>query len=278
MDIPVLFHPSAAGLSFAAAAVAVGAPWFSDGLRTLWLNRLFGRLRAASLADAPEGFTLVKGQVTLESPLFSPISGKPCAGYRLEVRGLGTPVARTLDDFRPFRIAAEGVSARVDAVRARWNLSETARCDVPPGQGLSQNVEALLERVPEAAWLRRSGATLRLVERALVGGGECHVVGYARRGRPLEVAYETELARTGTDDVETLAAAIPAESASEPELRLEAGEHPSFLLVSDLEPRPERLAIPRARAIGLVAGPLLTLLGILYFAHTADYLRSLGTP
>jgi len=278
MDIPVFLYPSAAGLSFAAAAVAAGAPLFSDGLRTLRLNRCFATLRETALADMPAGFVQVSGQVALESPLFSPLSGVACAGYRLEVHGIGTPVARSLDVFRPFRVTAGGVSARVHTAHARWQLSETATRDVAPGQPLSQNLKALLARLPEVSWLRRSGFTLRIVERTLADGAQCHVVGYARQARPLEVAYETEFARTGTDDAAAVAVAIPAEmaAANEPELRLDSGEHLSFLLVSDRAPGRAELAVARVRALGLVAGPILTLFGMLYFAHSADYLRSLG--
>lgn len=274
MDLPLFLYPSAAGLSFAAAAVAAGAPLFSDGLRTLRLNRIFASLKESSLAGTPSGFVHVRGEVSLESPLFSPLSQEPCAGFRLEVRGVGTPVMRAADVYRPFRVGADGVTARVHVTHARWNLAETATRDVSPNEPLSQHLDALLASVPEALWLRRTGATLRLTERALMVGTQCHVVGYARMGRAHEAVVETELARTGTDD--GVAVAVAASASTEPELRIDSGEHLNFLLISDHAPDPARLAIARARTVGVVLGPTLSLLGMLYFAHTADFLRSLG--
>jgi len=279
MDLPLLLHPSAAGLSFAAAAVAAGAPLFSDGLRALRLGRLFSTLREGTLAGTPSGFMYVRGEVSLESPLFSPPSSAACAGFRLEVRGIGTPVVRSVDVFRPFRVTRDGVSARVHSARARWMLSETASREVAPNQPLSQNLAALLAQVPEAAWLRRSGVTLKLTERALAVGMECHVVGYVRMSQPHELALEGELARTGTDDgvaVVAGGATTAPVSAGDPELRLDSGEHLNFLLVSDRAPGPRQLSIARIRALGVVVGPVLSLLGMLYFAHIADYLRTLG--
>src|SRR6266487_1670405 len=79
------FVPTAAGLSFAAAAVAIGAPLFSDGLRAIRLARAFRALEPSSIADAASGLAHVHGQVTLESPMFSPLGGIACAGYRLEL-------------------------------------------------------------------------------------------------------------------------------------------------------------------------------------------------
>jgi hypothetical protein len=274
MDLPLFLYPSAAGLSFAAAAVAAGAPLFSDGLRTLRLNRLLSSMKESSLADTLSGFVHVQGEVSLESPLFSPLSGEPCAGFRLEVRGIGTPVMRAAEVYRPFRIGAEGVTARVHVTHARWDLAETATRDVTADEPLTQHLDALLASVPEALWLRRTGAKLRLTERALLVGTRCHVVGYARMGRAHDVVAETELARTGTDDAVVVASAAGA--STEPELRIDSGEHLNFLLVSDHAPDPARLAIARARTAGVVLGPTLSLLGMLYFAHTADYLRSLG--
>ena len=187
MELPVWLQPTAAGLSFAAAAVATGAPLFSDGLRALRLRSMMPRLREVPLGGGTSGLIHVRGTVRLESPLFSPLSSAPCAGFRLEVRGAGTPVARGLDEFRPFRIASGGVSALVRGAKVRWVLSKTATREVAPGQPLTQNLATLLQRIPEALWLRRSGVTLRLTERALYEGAECHVVGCARGGYEMEI-------------------------------------------------------------------------------------------
>ncbi len=274
----------------AAAAVAAGAPLFGDGLRALRLSRLLPRLREVPLGDSPAGLVHVRGAVALESPLFSPLSGAACAGFRLEVRGLGTPVARAADVFPPFRVAAGGVSARVRTANARWDLSVTATREIPPDQPLTHNVEALLRTVPEALWLRRSHVTLRLTERALIEGAECHVIGFASGGNVIELIQEEELARTGTDDGAHYAVAgltgrsaarmtAPGSSAfAGSDLRIDAGEHLNFLLISDRPPRPEQLSVTPFRLLGLAIGPALSLAGILYFASAADYLRTLGRP
>jgi len=292
MELPVWLHPTAAGLSLAAAAVATGAPLFNDGLRALRLRSMMPRLREVPLGGGTSGLVHVRGKVRLESPLFSPISSLPCAGFRLEVRGAGTPVARGLDEFRPFRIVAGGASALVRGTKVRWALSPTAATEIAPGQPLTQNLAALLQRIPEALWLRRSGVTLRLTERALLEGAECHVVGSARGGYEMEIAEELDLARTGTDDAapapvfSTLAggrafaaAAGPGRSfpaAAAADVRIDAGEHLDFLLVSDRPIEPRQLAVGRMRAAGVAIGPLLSLAGMLYLANAADSLGALG--
>ena len=287
MELPVWLHPTAAGLSFAAAAVAAGAPIFSDGLRALRLRRLAPRLREVALARTAQGMAHAHGTVVLESPLFSPLSRVPCAGFVLEVRGVGTPVARAIDVFRPFRISSGGVTARVRAARVRWLLSETATREVGPDQPLTQNLAALLERVPEALWLRRSRATLRLTERALLEGVECHVVGHLSDGAQAEAAERFDLARTGTDDAQGAAAGAPgreftasrvagrAVSMSAPavDLRIDPGEALGYLLVSDRPPEARHLAVQVLRVAGLVLGPLLSLAGLLYLVLAADRLR-----
>ncbi|HEY2954225.1 MAG TPA: hypothetical protein VGK89_03110 [Candidatus Eisenbacteria bacterium] len=291
MDFPIWLQPSAAGLALAAAAVATGAPLFSDGLRALRLRRLMPRLREVPLGGSAAGLVHVRGAVRLESPLFSPLSGAPCAGFRLEVRSAGTRVARAIDVFRPFRIAAGGASADVRGTKVRWALSETATRDVQPDQPLSQNLAALIGRVPEAQWLRRSRLPLRLTERALLEGAECHVVGYARAGYEREAEEELELARTGTYDAAPAPAlsmmsagrafagppaAGPASPAHPSGLRIDAGEGLDFLLVSDRPPDPRQLAVARLRVANLAIGPVLSLAGMIYLAFAADSLGALG--
>jgi hypothetical protein len=290
MDFPVWLHPSAAGLSFAAAAVAAGASIFSDGVRALRLRRLTSRLREVSLARTASGMAHARGTVVLESPLFSPLSQVPCAGYRLEVRGVGTPVARAIEVFRPFRISSAGVSARVGVGRLRWVLSETGAREVTPDQPLTQNLAALLARVPEALWLRRSRVTLRLTERALLEGVECHVVGHLRGSHEAEVVEGMDLARTGTYDAlqdampaagshrrpsavaRAMARTFPGGSAFD--LRIDPGDALGFLLVSDQPPEPRQIAVGGIRIAGVALGPLLTLAGLLYLALAADLLRA----
>ena len=288
MGFPVWLHPTAAGLSLAAAGVAAGAPIFGDGLRALRLRRLMPRLREVALARTASGIAHARGTVVLESPLFSPLSAVPCAGFQLEVRGAGTPMARAIEVFRPFRISSGGVTARVQAERVRWVLSPTATRDVAPDQPLTQNLEALLGRVPEVLWLRRSRATLRLTERALLEGVECHVVGHVRDAQMARLAEALDVARTGTDDAMQIAAGIGAarERASAAEHRLTAfsptpgfdlsigaGDPLGYLLVSDRPPEPRHVAVPAIRIAGLALGPLLSLLGLIYLALAVDLMR-----
>jgi len=280
MGFPIWLHPTAAGLSFAAAAVAAGAPIFSDGLRALRLRRMLPRLREVALARTASGMAHARGTVVLESPLFSPLSRVPCAGFQLEVRGAGTPMARAIDVFRPFRISSGGVTARVGGGKLRWLLSETATREVAPDQPLTQNLEALLARVPEALWLRRSRVTLRLTERALLEGVECHVVGHVRDAQEIVAAERLDVARTGTDDAlqvgvtsrmrtRTAYAAAPAY-----DLRIDPGDPLGYLLVSDRPPEPRHLVVPAIRIAGVALGPLLSLSGLLYLALAVDLLRA----
>jgi hypothetical protein len=99
-------------------------------------------------------------------------------------------------------------------------------------------------------------------------------VGFARRSHPLEQPVALEFVRTGTDDAFEAVSAGAATQA--PELWLGAGEFLDFLYVSDRAPAAGDLAVPAWRAQGAVAGPALSLLGLLYLAAAADHLRALG--
>src|SRR5262249_35743807 len=118
---------SSAGATIAAALVVAGAPLFSAGLRSLRLRRHLRGLEPTDLREDAAGFGLFRGRVALESPLFGPLSGKPCAGYRLEVLGARRMRVATLEDLRPFRLVADDVMARVDADHhVSWDLSVVA--------------------------------------------------------------------------------------------------------------------------------------------------------
>ncbi len=85
-------------------------------------------------------------------------------------------------------------------------------------------------------------------------------------------AAEVELLRTGTDPRPEVTAA-PAPGIA---LRLEPDDYVGFLLVSDRAPAPGTLAVPAWRTIGALAGPALSLMGLLYLAAAAERMRSLG--
>jgi len=274
MDLAQLVHPTAGGLACAIGAVVAGAPIFSDGVRSLRLRRHVAGLAERPLTADLTGFAHVSGTVTLESPMFTPLSSTPCAGFQLEVHAVGALVVKIVEERRAFRVTGRDASARLDPGDGCWSLSATAERDVAAHEPLTENLARLLERVPEALWWRRAGGRLRLVERALLAGSPCHVVGFARRPHPLELPVDLEVVRTGTDaafDVVSAAAAADA-----PGLWLGPGEFLDFLLVSDRAPAPRDLAVPAWRALGAFVGPALSLLGLFYLAAAADQLRALG--
>jgi hypothetical protein len=276
----LVVQPTAAGTVLAAAAIAAGAPLFSAGLRALRLRRHFRGLRESALAALPTGISRVRGRVALESPMFAPLSGRPCAGFRLEVTGERSPVPRSVEVKRTFRLTDGGVSARVEGAAARWDLEPSGERTVGPEEPLTEHLAVLLARIPEARWMRRAGMSMRLVERALVAGGECHVVGFARHQRTVERQAELSIARTGTGEVVIVdaaeAAASPEPAHDDPDLWLGPGDHLDFLLVSDRPPRPEHIRVGALRLLALVLGPALSLAGMLYLAHTAEWLRTHG--
>jgi hypothetical protein len=275
MDLASWLEPNAAGLTLAAAAVIGGAPLFGDGLRALRLRRSLRRVRASAPGAVTDGaFAQLAGRVALESPLFAPLSSVPCAGYDLEVHAVGAPLSRTIAERRAFRIADRDDPVTVVAAPVGyWDVAVTAERRLAAADPVSEGLAALLGRVPEALWWRRVGGTLRVVERALAADALCHVVGMAHVRRALVGATgEFGWARTGTDDTPVASIAVPAPD----DVTIGAGDHLGFMLVSDQEPRRERLDVPLASAAGAVLGPLLSLLGMLYLVSAADHFRSLG--
>jgi hypothetical protein len=274
MDLTQLVHPTVGGLACAISAVVAGAPLFSAGLRSLRLRRQFADLAETPLADGLTGLVRVSGTVTLDSPMFTPLSAAPCAAFQLEVHAVGAPMVKTIEERRPFRVAGREASARLESTAGRWALSATAEREVAANVPLPRNLSRLLEQVPEAMWWRRAGGRLRLVERALLAGSSCHIVGFARRANSLDHLEGLELVRTGTDGV--LEQASASALAEPPELWLGPGEFLDFLFVSDRAPVGRDLAMPAWRTLGAFAGPVLSMLGLLYLAAAADQLRTLG--
>ena len=275
-------QPTLAGVAMAATAVAGGAPLFSEGLRVLRLRRSLSRLAERSLRDLPDGFTHVKGRVALESPMFAPLSGKPCAGFLLEVGTAERGRVAVIAERRSFRLVNEGVVARVAGERGHWQLTPGTARLITHDEALSERMTQLIERSPEAAWLRRTGASLAVIERVLAAGAECHVVGSAHVAHRVEAAIETEQLRTGTDDAPVVTRTLDllggsrAASTSEPDLSIDEGGSLEYLHVSDTAPARLAELQPAWKLIGLGLGPILSLTGLLYLANAADRLRSIS--
>jgi hypothetical protein len=288
MNLGLDLYHSAPGLLCAAAAVAAGAPIFARGLRALKLRQNLEGLRSAAIADAPEGMVHLHGKVTLEHPLRAPISGVPCAGFRLEARTLDSASFERVDEVRRFSIEQGSYAARIVEDPASWEVQVTGQREIKSGDAISQQLSTLLKRMPEPAWARSAGATLQLVERALITGSECHVVGFVRHAPPLSAAVEVPAEavaeavwlRTGTDNESwsTTASTDNGSGSSEraPALWVGRGEHLEFLLVSDQAPEARRLAPPLWQAIGTIIGPVLSLAGLLVLARALDVMRAAG--
>lgn len=272
MDLAPLFQPTPAGLAAASLAVIAGAPLFSDGLRALRLARGFRALRHGPLAEAPGGLGYVTGRVALESPMFAPLSGAPCAGFTLEVAGPRGRVAAPISSVRRFRLVDGDAVARVEPGGATLALAVTAERRLGPLDQPGSQLATLLGRVPEVAWMRSGGATLIVTERALTAGTLLHVVGTIRRNLRLDAEAEL-LARTGTDDAPV---AAPAAAAAEPEAWIDAGDHLDFLHISDAAPDTAAFRVAPLRIAGAFVGPALSLGGLLLLADAADRFRALG--
>jgi len=264
-EIPV----SVAGLALAAASVVAGAPWFADGLRSLRARRALSALRPEAMAHAASGLCELRGRVELESPLFSPLSARPCAGYLLEVRGVGTRIGGSVSEVRPFRLIDGEERVHVDAESVSWRLAVTAEREVAPGAAIPERIRRLMDRNSELRWLRAQGGALQLVERALCAGTECSVIGELRQERVVTYSETAWVAGTGTDGEAVHAASVPATDAT-----LDRRMVPSDLLdrivVADGALEAAQLAPPAWRVSGALLGPALALAGLVYLAHAAD--------
>lgn len=288
MNLGLDLSHNAPGLLCAAAAVALGAPIFARGLRALKLRQHLEGLRTSAIADAPEGMVHLSGRVALEHPLRAPLSGLPCAGFRLEARTLDSASFERVDEVRRFSIEQGSYAARVVEEPAGWEVQITGQREIKSGDVISQQLSTLLKRMPEPAWARSAGATLQIVERALLTGSECHVVGFVRHAAPVGVAVEVPAEavteevwlRTGTDNESWSATQAsgnggPAHS-TDPVVWVGRGEHLEFLLVSDQAPEARRLAPPMWQTLGAGLGPVLSLSGLIYLARALDVMRAAG--
>src|SRR5438477_9173993 len=90
-------EPSVMGVALAALTVAGGAPVFGDALRALRLRRHLAALSERPLVGSTTGFVHTRGRVALDTPLFSPLSNRPCAGFQLELLGPGRRAVATIE-------------------------------------------------------------------------------------------------------------------------------------------------------------------------------------
>lgn len=262
-------HVNASGVALATLCVVLGAPMFAAGLRAIRLRRAFRALRETPLDDTTTGLTQTSGRVTLESPLFSPLSGRPCAGFVLDVSAPESHLSSRVESRRPFVLSTPNATARIVADAGTWDLAVTGERTFAAGDPMSANLTALLDSNAELRWLRTSGATIQVVEHALEAGAVCHVVGFARHARPVEVAEAALLARTGTDDI-AMPVASTTIAAATPDLWIGPGEAHDFLLIASAAPRLASVAPSPLVAAGAALGPLLSLGGLLYLAHAAE--------
>jgi hypothetical protein len=285
MNLGLELYHDAPGLLCAAAAVAAGAPIFARGLRAFKLRQYLEGLHSAAIADASEGLVHLHGRVSLEHPLRAPISGVPCAGFRLEARTLDSARFERVDEVRRFSIEDDCYAARVVEDPAMWEVQITGQREIKAGDPVSAQLMALIQRMPEPAWARSAGATLQVVERALITGAECHVVGFVRHAPPMaavaelpvEAAAEAVWLRTGTDNESWSVVADAGNDtgvAHAPALWIGRGEHVEFLLVSDAAPEAARLTPPLWKTLGTIIGPILSLSGLLILARAIDIMRA----
>ena len=255
----------------AVACVIAGGPWFADGLRALRQRRALAALRSGADARLREGPVTVRGIVVLDSPLFAPLSGRPCAGYMLEVGSTPATMLGRVSDTRAFRLATRDGIAEVEAADGLWEMAISSERTVGSVSELSENLRVLLASTPELRWLVAHGGPLVLRERALLAGSVAVVLGVATALAVPALAEPMAFARTGTDDSAWIvnAPGATAPASTTPAWCIGAGEPFEHCVVSDGAPETWRFAPPAWRLLGTVLGPTLSLAGLLMLAEAA---------
>lgn len=275
MDFLVSLPVTPGGVLAAAACVVAGAPLFARGRHAYRMRRRLEQLAERPLTDDSDGLVRVRGRVALEGPLFAPLSGTPCAGFRLEIRGAGSRVGGVVQDQRAFRLQSGDTAAQVPGEACDWHVPVTAQRDLAPGAPLPERLTALLDSCTEVRWLRARGVELHVVERALEAGRVVSVVGVARHERTAVSEDHLELAATGTDGRAFAAPRmLPGPAFDTYELRLGADE---TLRRVQVFADPPEATLPHPSQWNeslLAAGPALTLAGLLYLARAAEPLLS----
>jgi len=267
MSAGIVVPVTTAGMLAAAACVVAGGPLFASGLHALRRRRLLAGLAPALAEPESHGFVQIVGTVALESPLFSPLSMKPCAGYVLDVHATDLPMGGQVGQRRGFKLVSGPCDAFVEDPSGEWAMPVTAERTVAAGEQVSANMAALLDQHETLRWLRERRAPLHIVERSLEAGAHVEVIGNARSVEEVRAAAAELLAATGTDGAPVDVAPEPADR---PRLRITGGDPLELHVVADGSPSPMRFAPPRWKVLGALAGPLLTLAGLTYLAHAAQ--------
>lgn len=259
------------GVLLAVALAVAGAPLFARGRRAWRLRRALASLQESALTDDSSGLVRVSGRVELESPMFSPLSGRPCAGFELIVRGAASAVGGVIRERRTFRLEADGASARVRPERAEWHAPVTAQRTLAAGEAPTERLAALLDSYAELRWLRGRGVALEMVERSLEAGREVSVLAVARSERVMLAESSESLAATGTDGGGFTAPRLfPGPELESFELSLETDDVLDKVQVHADPPGRAPVAPSRWEASLAWIGPALTLFGLLYLARAAE--------
>ena len=213
-------------LVLAALGVVAGAWLVRSGVRALRQATVWREVAPQALTPEAVGRVAAQGRVALEGPVFAPLSGRPCAGFVLEVAGQGLRVGHTVRQTRPFRLVNGDVAARVVDDRVQLRTGITAERVVQPGEAMPAGLQWLEDASAELRWLRDRDRPLHLVERALLVDQDVVVRGHVRPSNvagtiapaPERVAT---LARTGTDDAAWDATTVRSVATREPALWLE---------------------------------------------------------
>ena len=270
MDLSFSLPVTPGGVLAAVACVVAGAPLFACGLRAYRMRTSFGELTERPLSADATGLVRARGRVALDGPLFAPLSGTPCAGFQLEVRGQGSSVGGVVRDWRAFRLESGGTSAYVPAEHAEWHAPVTAQRDLAAGVEVPERLSALLDSCNEVRWLRQRGVALHVVERALESGRVVSVVGVLHNSRVATEEYIEQLAATGTDGPFTAPRMLPGPEYGDHEMQLDPDDALENVLVFADPPEAPMPRLSRWNEALLAVGPMLSIAGLLYLGRAAE--------
>ena len=261
-------------LVLAALGVVAGAWLVRAGALALRQAAAWQGVAPSALAPDAVGLVAAQGRVALEGPVFAPLSGRPCAGFVLEVAGQGLRVGHTVRQTRPFRLVHGTTAARVVDDRVRLRTGVTAERIVQPGEAMPAGLQWLEDASAELRWLRDRDRPLHLVERALLVDHEVVVLGRARPSvvvgsiAPANEKGETRvLASTGTDGAAWDATTVRAVAQREPALWLEPGVAGESLEVVDAAPDVRTPTLGVRQAVLLPLGVMTLLLSLVGLAR-----------